>query len=77
MATKGGGVVDDADRGRLVDIPLPEGGNGIYEDLHVFPNGRRLTDELKKRCRIYYGVGIREFVTRLREKKPKQIAQFV
>ena len=47
MATKGDAVVDDADLGRLVDIPLPEGGHGIYEDLHGFPNGRKLTDHLK------------------------------
>ena len=77
MATMGGAVVDDADLGRLVDIPLPSGGHGIYEDRHGFPNGRRLTDELKKRCRIYYGICIREFIARLRQKDVKQARQFV
>jgi putative DNA primase/helicase len=65
LATKGSLEIDDAVRGRLVDIPLPNTPHGIYEDLHGVPNGRRLTDHLKSQCRIYYGVPIREFLSRL------------
>ena len=61
MAVKGGVEIDDAVRGRLVDIPLPKAAHGIYEDLHGMANGSALTDLLKTRCRIYYGVLIREF----------------
>lgn len=65
MAAKAGGEVDDADRGRLVDIPLPKDAYGIYEDLHGFPSGSELTDRLKTLCRLYYGVPIREFISKL------------
>jgi putative DNA primase/helicase len=77
LATKGSLEIDNADRGRLVDIPLPEAGHGIYEDLHGCPNGRILTDHLKRRCRTYFGVPIREFLSRLsprvRQNKVEQI----
>jgi putative DNA primase/helicase len=65
LATKGGVQIDNAVRGRLVDIPLPEAGRGIYENLHGAPNGRKLTDHLKSQCRTYYGVPIREFISKL------------
>jgi putative DNA primase/helicase len=65
MAVKGDVEIDDAVRGRLVDIPLPRGAHGIYEDLHGLSTGSELTDLLKTRCRIYYGVPIREFLERL------------
>jgi putative DNA primase/helicase len=65
MAAQGGSQVDDADRGRLVDIPLPKGAHGIYEDLHGFADGSDLTDRFKMRCRIYYGVPIRVFLGKL------------
>jgi putative DNA primase/helicase len=65
LATKADAVIDAAVRGRLVDIPLPDGPHGIYEDLHGFPSGSELTDRLKKLCRLYYGVPIREFILKL------------
>jgi putative DNA primase/helicase len=65
LGAKGGVEVDDADRGRLVDIPLPREAHGIYEDLHGCSSGSELTDLLKARCRTYYGVPIREFLERL------------
>lgn len=77
LATKGNVEIGDEDLGRLVDIPLPEGGHGIYENLHGAPNGRSLTDHLKSQCITYYGVPIREFLSRLLVKlqqgKGKQI----
>jgi uncharacterized protein (DUF927 family) len=65
MAVKGGVEIDNAVRGRLVDIPLPRAAHGIYEDLHGLSTGSELTDLLKTRCRIYYGVPIREFLEKL------------
>jgi putative DNA primase/helicase len=68
MGAKGGREIDDADRGRLVDIPLPNSEYGIYEDLHGLPSGTRLTSYLKSQCRRHYGVPIRQFLSRLSAK---------
>lgn len=57
--------IDDAERGRFVDIPMPVGGHGIYEDLRDFNNGEKFTDILKSRCRKFYGVVGPAFVRRL------------
>jgi putative DNA primase/helicase len=66
LARSGGlGELDDAVLGRLADIPCPDGGYGIYEDLHGFSDGAALTDALKVRCRKYFGTPSREFVGRL------------
>jgi len=65
LAQFGGIEIDDAERGRFVDIPTPTSGHGIYEDLHQFPNGQKFTDALKIRCRSYCGTVGREFVRRL------------
>ena len=47
LGEKGGIEIDDAERGRLVDVLLPVGGRGLYEDLHGFADGGKLTDQLK------------------------------
>ena len=65
MAAKGGREVDDADRGRLVDIPLPNGAHGIYEDLHGFPSGSEIDKLSQEPVPDHYGVPIREFLSRL------------
>src|ERR1700730_18655820 len=65
LARRAGIEIDDAERGRLVDIPNPDGGHGIYEELHGFDNGQKLTDALKARCRKFYGAAGEEFVRRL------------
>jgi putative DNA primase/helicase len=77
MAEKGGAVVDDADRGRLVDVPLPKAAQGIYEDLHGFPSGEDFTDYLGGECREHYGAPIREFIAKLRRRKPEQLRKFL
>ena len=56
--------IDEADRGRLVDIPLPSD-DTICEELHEFADAEDFTTKLKNRCRIHYGAPIREFVSRL------------
>jgi putative DNA primase/helicase len=67
LAQRAGLDIDDAERGRLVDIPNPYAGDGIYEELYGFENGERLTDVLKVRCRKFYGTPGEEFVRRLVE----------
>jgi putative DNA primase/helicase len=65
LARGAGLEIDDAERGRLVDVPNPVGGHGIYEDLHGFENGQKFTDALKVRCRKFCGAVGEEFVQRL------------
>jgi hypothetical protein len=65
LGRAGGIHIDEADRGRLVDVPLPSEGHGIFEELHHFPSGQKLADKLQRGARMYYGTPIREFVRRL------------
>jgi hypothetical protein len=72
--------VDEAELGRLPDIPLPANSNGIYEDLHGYPNGVELTDELKVRCRKFFGTPSRELgykVVAKHAKGPKALKKFL
>jgi putative DNA primase/helicase len=72
--------IDDAERGRFVDIPNPDGGHGIYQDLHQIANGRKFTDSLKIRCRKFCGVVGPAFVRRLvadRAKDSEQLRKFL
>jgi hypothetical protein len=65
LAEKAQIEVDDAERGRLVDIVLPSGGYGLYENLHGFDTGASLTDELKVRSGQFYGTPRHEFAKQL------------
>jgi hypothetical protein len=67
LAEQGGVPIDDQHRARLVDITLPKkpGGHGIYEDLHGFNDGAKLTDTVKARCRSFFGTPGYELVCRL------------
>jgi putative DNA primase/helicase len=75
LARRGGIEIDDAERGRFVDIPMPNGGHGIYENLHLFDNGRIFTDGLKIRCRKFYGVMGPAFVRKLVADRTKDLDQ--
>jgi putative DNA primase/helicase len=80
LAQRAGLEIDDAERGRLVDIPNPVGGHGIYEDLHGFDGGEKFTDALKVRCRKFCGAVGEEFVQRLvkdRADDPAGLKQFL
>jgi putative DNA primase/helicase len=80
LAQRAGLDIDDAERGRLVDIPNPVGGHGIYEDLHGYENGQKFTDALKVRCRKFCGAAGEEFVRRLvqdRSTDPAGLKQFL
>jgi hypothetical protein len=65
LAKDNGLAIDDAERGRFVQIPIPDGDHGIYEDLHGVADGEKFTDTLKIRCRKYCGAVGEEFVERL------------
>jgi putative DNA primase/helicase len=72
--------IDDAERGRFVDIPMPDGGHGIYEDLHQYADGQRFTDGLKIRCRKFCGAVGRAFVWKLvadRAKNEERLKRFL
>jgi hypothetical protein len=58
-------LIDDAHFGRLVDIPLPRKGHGLYEDLHEFSSGENLSDALQGLSRRYFGTAGRQFVRKL------------
>ena len=75
LAQRGKVVLHDALRSRLTEIPVPTGGQGIYEDLHGFASGENLTDELAARCRKYYGTAGRAFERRLVEDRKKDVKQ--
>jgi putative DNA primase/helicase len=75
LAAVGGIEIDDAHLGRLFDIPCPNSPHGIYENLHEFPNGERLTDALKQRCRRYFGTAGPEFARLLVEDRDKDRAK--
>jgi putative DNA primase/helicase len=65
LARRGRVEVDAAVLGRLFDVPCPEKGRGIYEQLHGFVSGEKLTDVLKVRCRKYFGSASRALVRQL------------
>src|SRR5580700_3278501 len=80
LGRRGGVVIDDADRGRMADIPLPINGQGIYEKLHGFPSGQKLSDKLQQRCRKYYGTPALEFnrqLVREREADEQELKNFL
>ena len=65
LARAGGVDIDDAYLGRMFDVPCPDVGSGIYEQLHSFSSGEAMTDALKRRCRRSFGIAGPEFVKRL------------
>jgi Domain of unknown function (DUF927) len=74
MAQKSRAEIDDAHRGRLIDVPLAPGIVGAFERLHGFDHHGALSEELKKIARHHHGRAAREFLKRfaaeLREDKP-------
>jgi hypothetical protein len=77
MAQKCRAEIDDAHRGRLIDVPLASGVVGAFESLHGLANHAAFSIELKKIARSHHGKAAREFLkqlsTELREDKPNLI----
>jgi hypothetical protein len=74
MAQKSRAEIDDAHRGRLIDVPLASGAAGAFETLHGFDDHAAFSAELKNIARNHHGTAAREFLrqfaTDLREDKP-------
>jgi putative DNA primase/helicase len=80
LGKRGHVVIDEAERGRLTDIPLPNDGHGIYEELHGFADGEALSDALQCRSRKYYGTPARKYVQKLvseRGADPRGLKKFL
>jgi len=71
LGRRGGVVIDEAHRGRLVDIPLPRNGHGLYEELHDFSSGEALSNGLQRRSVNYFGTAGQEFVRKLLDERRK------
>ena len=41
--------------GSILDIPLPDGGHGLFEELHNFSSGEALSNALQRRSCRYFG----------------------
>jgi hypothetical protein len=65
MAAEAGAEIDDAHRGRLIDVPSPVGPSGIFAHLHGFLNHAALTTELKRVAGENYGWASDEYLRRL------------
>jgi Domain of unknown function (DUF927) len=74
MAQKCRAEIDDAHRGRLIDVPLASGVVGAFESLHGFENHAAFSAELKNIARNHHGKAAREFLrlfaADLREDEP-------
>ncbi len=56
---------------RLMDIPVPHNGSGMFENLYGVRDGGEFTDYLKNLASEHHGVAGREFVKRILEKLAK------
>jgi|ERR1700733_94958 len=79
MAEKGRAEIDDAHRGRLIDVPLAPGVVGAFESLHGFENHAAFSAELKRIARTHRGKAAREFLKQfaaeLREDRARLITR--
>lgn len=77
LAREAGVSVDEAEIGRLTDIPLPANGHGLFEALHGFPDGESFSKELQTRITRYFGTAGRAFVRSIVNDKPKVVKNFI
>ena len=77
MARAVGDEIDDALRGRLIDVPLPAGIVGAFEDLHGFADHAAFSVELLRVARENYGVASIEFIQRMVEWREQDEAELV
>jgi hypothetical protein len=63
MAIKSAAVpVDDAFLTRLIDVPLPDGGYGVFEFLHGEVDGGKLADRIEAITRQHFGHASRRYL---------------
>jgi putative DNA primase/helicase len=65
MARKCRAEIDDAHRGRMIDVPLASGVVGAFENLHSFESHAAFSAELKNIARHHHGRAAREFLKQL------------
>jgi hypothetical protein len=65
MASREGAFADDALRGRLIDVPLPPGIVGAFENLHGYRDHAAFCAELLRIARKNHGVAINKFLYKL------------
>jgi hypothetical protein len=65
MARAVGDEIDDALRGRLIDVPLPAGIVGAFEDLKGFADHAAFSVELLRVARQNYGVASEQFLEKI------------
>jgi hypothetical protein len=65
LAVKGGRVIDDAYRSRLIDVPLPNGCASMFEELHGFADHATLTKHLIGIAVEHHGHAAKRYVKRL------------
>jgi hypothetical protein len=56
--------IDDAHRGRMIDVPLASGVVGAFENLHGLENHAAFSIELRRIARVHHGRAAREFLRR-------------
>jgi uncharacterized protein (DUF927 family) len=62
---------------RFVDIPSDAGkGHGVFENLHGFPRGAELAEELRQATLKYYGAPIRRFLELLIQRHGSDLQRF-
>jgi len=69
--------IDEAEIGRLTDIPLPTNGHGLFEELHGLPDGESLSTELQSRSARLFGTAGSAFVRRLVKDKQNDVKNFI
>jgi uncharacterized protein (DUF927 family) len=77
MAQKSRAEIDDAHRGRLIDVPLPYGLVGAFESLHGFEHHGAFSAELQNIARHHHGRAAREFLKQLATKLREDEASIV
>lgn len=74
FGAKAGQTIDDALHGRLISIPMPVGGHGLFEDLHGEPDLVAFSRRLRELAAQHFGHPSRKFLEALaaeNEKDPK------
>jgi hypothetical protein len=77
MAGDVGVEIDDALRDRLIDIPLPDGVKGAFEELHGCGDYDTLATELLRLAGENYGVASVEFIERIVEWRERDAAGLI
>jgi putative DNA primase/helicase len=77
IAHEGGISIDDAEIGRLTDIPLPAHGHGLFEELHGHRDGESLSNKLQFRSLKFFGSAGRAFVQHLVSDEDTAVKEFV